>query len=57
MYILIELSELVVFDYGPYDTQDDLRCLRNGIYILRFNILSLWQELMWAMQGPCALLF
>ena len=31
--ILIELSELVVFDYGPSDTQNRLMCLRNGIYI------------------------
>ena len=27
-------SELVVFDYGLSDTQDALRCLRNGIYNL-----------------------
>ena len=33
-YILTELSELVVFDYGLSDIQDGLRCLRNGIYIL-----------------------
>ena len=32
--ILIVLSELVVFDYGLSATQDGLRCLRNGIYIL-----------------------
>ena len=31
---MIELSGLVIFDYGPCDTQDDLRCLRNRIYIL-----------------------
>ena len=30
----IELSELVVFDYGLSDTQDGLGCWRNGIYIL-----------------------
>ena len=29
----IELSVLVVVDYGLGDTQDGLRCLRNGIYI------------------------
>ena len=39
--ILIELSELVVFDYGLSDTQDGLRCLRNGIYIL------------WLTSSPC----
>ena len=41
MYILMELSELVVFDYGLSDTQDRLRCLRNGIYIL------------WLTSSPC----
>ena len=37
----IELSELVVFDYGLSDTQDELRCLRNWIYIL------------WLSSSPC----
>ena len=31
---LIELSELIGFDYDLSDTQDGLRCWRNGIYIL-----------------------
>ena len=35
-YILIKLSELVVFDYGLSDTQDGLRCLS-----FRVNIPSL----------------
>ena len=39
--VLIELSELVVFNYGPCDTQDNIRCLRNGIYIL------------WLTSSPC----
>ena len=34
-------SGLVVFDYGLSDTQDGLRCLRNGIYIL------------WLTSSPC----
>ena len=33
-FILIELSELIVFGYDLSDTQDGLRCWRNGIYIL-----------------------
>ena len=37
----IELSELVVFDYGLSDTQDGLRCLRIGIYIS------------WLTSSPC----
>ena len=41
MYILVELNELVVFDYGLSDTQDGLRCLRNEIYIL------------WLTSSPC----
>ena len=40
-YILIELSELVVFDFGLSDTQDGLWCLRIGIYIL------------WLTSSPC----
>ena len=45
-YILIELSELVVFDYGLSETQDGLRCLRNGSHLyFMVNILSLRQEL------------
>ena len=33
-YILIELSDLIGFSYDLSDTQDGLRCWRNGIYIL-----------------------
>ena len=33
-FILIELSELIIFGYDPSDAQDGLRCWRNGIYIL-----------------------
>ena len=40
-FILIELSELIGFDYGLSDTQDGLRFLRNGIYIL------------WLISSPC----
>ena len=33
--ISIELSKLIVFDYGVNETQDVLRCWRNGVnYIL-----------------------
>ena len=32
--VQISLFELVVTDYGLSDTQDGLRCSRNGIYIL-----------------------
>ena len=38
---MIELSELVFFDYGLSDNQDGLRCLRNGIYTL------------WITSSPC----
>ena len=38
---MIELSKLVVFDYGLSDTLDGLSCLRNGIYIL------------WLTSSPC----
>ena len=34
--VLNELSELLVFDHDLSDTQDRLRCWRNGIYILWF---------------------
>ena len=30
-YILIELSELVVFEYGLSETQEDISCLSNWI--------------------------
>ena len=32
--ILIELSDLIGFVYGRSDTQEGLRCWRNGIYVL-----------------------
>ena len=41
-YILIELSDLIVFDYGLSDTQDVFKYWRNGVnYIL------------WLTSSPC----
>ena len=37
-YILIVLSEFVVFSYDLSNTQDEIRCWRNGIYILWLTI-------------------
>ena len=48
--ILIELSDLKGYDL--IDTQDGLRCWRNGIYIFVVNILSLWQGFRWAAKDP-----
>ena len=55
-YILIELCELVVFDYGLSDTQDGLRCLVNGIYILRLKPPPC-DKTQVSIKGPWALLF
>ena len=39
-FILVELCELIVLGYDLSDTQEELRCWRNGIYILWLTSLS-----------------
>ena len=53
---LIELSDLIGFDYDLSDTQDGLKCWWMG-FIFLVNILSSWQGFRWAIQGPWVLWF
>ena len=49
---LIKVSELIGFGFGLSDNHDGLKCLRNGIYILRLTSSPLQCRSMVALVAP-----